>query len=127
MNLTDVNAGYFTADRLAMLKPGALLINIARGEFTPLEPLAQAIESGHLGGAGLDVFEQETQVGPNLRNNAELDTRSPLYRLSQAKNVILTPHNAFNTAEAVQRKSQQSVEQLKHFLEKGAFIWPIGK
>ena len=73
----------------------------------------------------LDVFEQETKVGPNLRSNGELDKASPLYRLSQAKNVILTPHNAFNTAEAVQRKSQQSVEQLKHFLENGTFIWPI--
>ncbi|MBQ9368390.1 MAG: hypothetical protein IJT83_11455 [Victivallales bacterium] len=125
MNLTDANAGYFSAEKLAMLKPGALLINIARGEFTPLKPLAEAIESGHLGGAGLDVFEQETKVGPNLRSNAELDKSSPLYRLSQAKNVILTPHNAFNTAEAVQRKSQQSVEQLKHFLENGTFIWPI--
>ena len=125
MNLTDANAGYFSTERLGMLKPGALLVNIARGEFTPLAPLAEAIESGRLGGAGLDVFEQETKVGPNLRNNADLDKSSPLYRLSQAKNVILTPHNAFNTAEAVQRKSQQSVEQLRNLLEKGAFIWPI--
>ena len=60
-----------------------------------------------------------------VRSNGELDKASPLYRLSQAKNVILTPHNAFNTAEAVQRKSQQSVEQLKHFLDTGTFIWPI--
>ena len=42
-----------------------------------------------------------------------------------ADNVILTPHNAFNTQEAVERKSEQSVRQVAEFLKSGKFIWPI--
>lgn len=125
MNLNDTNNGYFSAERLAMLKPGALLVNIARGDFTPLAPLADAIESGRLGGAGLDVFEQETAIGPSLRGNAQMDSDSPLARLARHPNVILTPHNAFNTIEAVRRKSEQSVQQLRNFIDTGAFIWPV--
>jgi phosphoglycerate dehydrogenase-like enzyme len=37
----------------------------------------------------------------------------------------MTPHNAFNTAEGVERKSKQSVEQVVQFLEKGMFAWPV--
>ena len=125
MNLNDSNNGYFSAERLAMLKPGALLVNIARGDFTPLKPLADAIESGRLGGAGLDVFEQETAIGPNLRGKTSMDDSSPLARLARHPNVILTPHNAFNTIEAVRRKSEQSVQQLRHFLQDDTFIWPV--
>ena len=40
-------------------------------------------------------------------------------------NVIFTPHNAFNSFEAVERKAQHSVRQLQHLLEKGTFLWPI--
>jgi D-lactate dehydrogenase len=40
-------------------------------------------------------------------------------------NVILTPHNAFNTAEAVERKAEQSVQQIEHFLKQGKFLWPV--
>ena len=125
MNLNETNNGYFTAERLAMLKQGALLVNIARGDFTPLKPLADAIENGHLGGAGLDVFEQETAIGPSLRSSSSMDSDSPLARLARHPNVILTPHNAFNTIEAVRRKSEQSVQQIRHFIQTGAFIWPV--
>jgi len=40
-------------------------------------------------------------------------------------NVIFTPHNAFNTQEAVQRKAQHSVQQIEHFLQNGTFLWTI--
>jgi D-lactate dehydrogenase len=45
--------------------------------------------------------------------------------LAQRPNVIMTPHNAFNTHEAVLRKSEQSVQQLIAFLNTGAFLWPV--
>lgn len=125
MNLTAENAGYFNARKLSMLSPHALIVNVARGEFTPLAPLADAMEAGKLGGLGLDVFEEETAVGPTLRSQGKLKSDSPLARLLAFPNVILTPHNAFNTAEAVQRKSKQSVEQLSFFLTNNKFIWPI--
>jgi phosphoglycerate dehydrogenase-like enzyme len=40
-------------------------------------------------------------------------------------NVVLTPHNAFNTIEAVVRKSEQSIQQVQHFMETGEFLWPV--
>lgn len=125
MKLTPENTGFFTAERLGMMKRGALLVNVARGEFTPLAALAEAVKSGQLGGVGLDVYEAETKLGPQLREHSEEAGGTPLAYLMAADNVILTPHNAFNTFEAVQRKSEQSVYQVEMFLREGHFAWPI--
>ena len=46
-------------------------------------------------------------------------------RLKDHPKAILTPHNAFNTIEAVNRKSKQSMEQIDHFMKSGQFLWPI--
>jgi D-lactate dehydrogenase len=43
----------------------------------------------------------------------------------QLDNVLCTPHNAFNTVESVERKSEQSVRQVEAFLARGAFVWPV--
>ncbi|MBR4415484.1 MAG: hypothetical protein IKS67_01855, partial [Victivallales bacterium] len=116
---------YFTTERLNCFKQGALLVNVARGEFTPLAAIAEAVKSGRLGGVGLDVYETETKLGPQLREHPENWEGTPLQYLMDADNVILTPHNAFNTKEAVERKSEQSVRQVTEFLKSGKFIWPI--
>ena len=54
-----------------------------------------------------------------------MDDDSPLVRLARHPNVILTPHNAFNTIEAVRRKSEQSVQQIRNFIATGSFIWKV--
>ena len=46
-------------------------------------------------------------------------------RLAEMDNVILTPHNAFNTVEAVARKSEQSAQQVVEWLNRGEFLWPV--
>jgi D-lactate dehydrogenase len=46
-------------------------------------------------------------------------------QLAGMTNAILTPHNAFNTLESVERKSFQSIQQVEEFLKKGSFLWPI--
>ena len=127
MNLTNSNRGYFDAKRLAATKRKPILVNVARGEFTPAAALETALESDILSGVALDVFNDEPTLAIALRTgNRSLLTpdNQALLRLRNRKNVLLTPHNAFNTAEAVERKSEQSIRTLLHFARQGSFLWP---
>jgi D-lactate dehydrogenase len=127
MNLTASNAGYFNAGCWEQSKPNALFINIARGELSPALDLAEALNTGRLGGAGLDVYDNEPELAVALRSgepSSSVDTCA-LLALAQRSNVICTPHNAFNTAESVARKSEHSVQQIDAFLKTGTFLWPV--
>ncbi len=75
--LTEQTRGMIDAKRLAMMKPTAILVNTARGPIADESALVEALRSGGIWGAGLDVFEAEPRVHPGL---IELD------------NVVLTPH-----------------------------------
>ena len=66
--LTTTNRHMIGAEQLAAMKPGSYLINTARGPLVDEEALADAVESGHLAGAGLDVHEFEPQVNSRLRS-----------------------------------------------------------
>ena len=77
--------GLLDRDRIAALKPGAIVLNLARGGVVDEAALADALREGRLGGAGIDVYEQEPP------------SASPLLG---APNVVLTPHIAASTAEA---------------------------
>ena len=127
MNLTNENRGYFSYGFMKLAKSGAILVNIARGEHSPIRDLVRLLEEKRLGGLGLDVYEDEGTLGAALRDpdSRRSDTVRELHRLAGYPNVILTPHNAFNTTEAVKRKSQMSVEQVKHFLTHKDFIWKL--
>ena len=83
--------GLIGKDQLAMMKPGAILINTARGAIVDEAALFEAIESGHLGGVGMDVFAAE----PTPKDN-------PLLSLEK---VILTPHMAAHTDDALKAMS----------------------
>lgn len=128
MNLTDKNAGYFDRNLFSRAQKGVLFVNIARGEMVRTGDLIRLLDEGHLGGAGLDVFDNESRIGVAFRQGKAADS-SPdipvLRELAARDNVILTPHNAFNTAESVHRKSEQSVQQILHFMDKGEFIWQV--
>jgi len=127
MNLTTVNRGYFSAARLAAAKHGAVFVNIARGEMSPAADLLHALDAGHISGVGLDVYENESLLATALRAGQHADAPSvaALRDLASRAQVILTPHNAFNTLEAVDRKSAQTAEQIARFLKDGTFIWPL--
>jgi hypothetical protein len=84
------------AARLGQMRPGAFIINTARGPLIDEAALVDALRSGHLAGAALDVFEEEP-----------LPTASPLRELEQA---ILGSHNASNTREAVARANETVFE-----------------
>ncbi|MQK16868.1 glycerate dehydrogenase, partial [Escherichia coli] len=83
---------------LAWMKPGALLINTARGGLVNEQALADALRAGHLGGAALDVLSVE----PPRDGNPLLAPDIP--------RLILTPHNAWGSREARQRIVRQLAE-----------------
>lgn len=128
MNLTDENIGYFDLARLGRVKPGVIFVNVTRGELAPVAGLLTLLDTGHLGGIGLDVYEREKDLAVALRAGLATPEAGPVVatlELSRRENVILTPHNAFNTAEAVERKATQSVESIRRFSLDDAFPNPV--
>jgi phosphoglycerate dehydrogenase-like enzyme len=101
--LGDQTRGLLDADRLARLKPGALLVNGARGEVVDEPALVAALASGQVGGAALDVFAVEP-----------LPADSPL---RSAPKVLLSPHMAGSTVQAAGRILQQSTANLVRVLD----------
>jgi D-3-phosphoglycerate dehydrogenase len=100
---TPETAGMFGAARLARMKPSAYLINTARGGIVVEKALHDALVSGKLAGAGLDVFEQEP---PPLG-----------HALFELPNVIIAPHVAGVTREAVDRMSEQTARNMLSALD----------
>ncbi|KAE8209289.1 hypothetical protein CF327_g6708 [Tilletia walkeri] len=105
-------------DQFAAMKKGAYLINNARGTVVDLDALADALESGHLGGAAVDVFPREPakngvgafseQLGPFIE------------RLRKCKNTILTPHIGGSTEEAQRMIGQEVAVALTRYINYGA-------
>ncbi len=110
-------------DRKAFMsmKKGAILINTARGPIVDSAALAEALLSGRLAGAGLDVLEGEEYLrDPQMLAKGKLPAaqiRSLMYayQLLAMPNVVVTPHNAFNTSEALQRILDTTVANIKAF------------
>ena len=100
--LTRATRGLIGRDALAKLKPGAIVLNVARGGVVDEAAVAEALASGHLGGAGIDVFEHEPP------------TDSPLLG---APNTLLTPHLGASTAEAQILVAEEVAAQVLDVLE----------
>ena len=103
MRLSPDSHGMIGARELAMMKSGALLINGGRGEIVDETALVEALQSGHLAGAGLDVFSQEP-----------LPPDHPILSCDQ---VVLTPHIADQTPEGVELLNEGAVTNVITFLE----------
>ncbi len=91
--------------RIASMKKGAILINVARGAVVDEEALTKAIESEHLGGIGVDVFSEE----PFRKDH-------PYSRILQKENVFLTPHMAWGSFEARTRCIKIISENISSFM-----------
>lgn len=101
--LTDATRNLMNADRLAVMKRGAVLINTARGGIVDEAALARALHSGHLRGAAIDVFQDEP-----------LPADGPL---ADAPNLVLTPHIAGLTQEANTRVSSMVAQRVAQALQ----------
>jgi D-3-phosphoglycerate dehydrogenase len=102
---TEKTADLLNADRIAMMKPGARLINCARGGLVDEAAVAAALKDGRLAGAAFDVFATEP-----AREN-------PLFGLP---NVVVTPHLGAATTEAQENVALQVAEQMSAYLQNGA-------
>jgi D-3-phosphoglycerate dehydrogenase len=94
----------FNRDRIARCKPGVRIINTARGELVDEAALRQAIEAGHVGGAGLDVFETEPPRD---------------WGLATLPQVVATPHIAASTTEAQELVGTETAAAVRDFLLHG--------
>ena len=103
---TAETEGLLGAHELSLMKPGARLINTARGGIVDEDALAKALEGGHLGGAALDVFAEEPT------------TDSPLFARDD---VVVTPHLGASTREA-QDKAGTTVAEMVRLALKGEFV-----
>ena len=101
--LTPDTTGLVSDDVIARMRPDAILINVARGGIVDQQALANALASGRLAGAGLDVFDPEP-----------LDTADPLWDLP---NVILTPHNSGSSNLGPQKVVDIFFEHLTRYLD----------
>jgi D-3-phosphoglycerate dehydrogenase len=105
MPSTPQTKGLVNADRLAKAKKGIRIINTARGDLIDETALANAIESGHVGGAALDVFQKEPTVD---------------HRLQMLPQVVASPHIAASTREGQELVGVETVSALRDFLKTGA-------
>ena len=122
--LTEETHYLISREVIASMKPGAILVNTARGALVDSEALIDALESGHLGGAALDVVEGEAGLYHFNKMSDQIKNRS-LSILKDMPNVIVTPHMAFYTREAVEQMARCSLEACRYFETGAENPWKI--
>ena len=102
--LNDSTRGMINAEKLAMMKPTALLVNVARGPVVVEKDLAVALENGVIAGAAIDVFDKEPP----------LDTASPILHVP---NCLVTPHVAVATQQSMSLRAEIVFDNLAKWME----------
>lgn len=107
------------------IKKGALLVNTARGALIETDALVKALDNGILSGAGLDVLEDECLIkedsqvmSKHFSKKCDMKIILGDHILAKKDNVIITPHNAFNSEEAIRRILDATVENIQSFINK---------
>jgi D-3-phosphoglycerate dehydrogenase / 2-oxoglutarate reductase len=113
LKLSDESAGLLHAEKLALMKNNAILINTSRGAIVDEQALINALQKKQLAGAGLDVFEKEP-----------LPAESPLRFMD---NVICTPHIGWTVKEVFEEFAQIACDQLQAWLKGELFVTELKK
>lgn len=110
---------------ISKMKNGVIIVNTARGGVIETSALLQGLQSGKIAGAGLDVLEEECFIkeekqilSKHFLNECDLKTVLQNHILLKQDNVIITPHNAFNSWEALQRILDTTILNISSFLRK---------
>lgn len=119
--LTEENNKMINKESMSKMKKGVVIINTSRGKLVDAKDLIEMLEMGHIGGVGLDVFEDEEEYFLNDMSNSYL--RDPeLSVLLSMPNVVITSHQAFFTKEALDQITKTTLNNIKEFFEKGECI-----
>lgn len=113
-NATEENYHLLNASAFETMKDGVLIVNTARGKLIDTEALIQALESGKVGGAALDVLEKEDGLYYYNRLGDVIDNKD-MALLRSFPNVIMSPHTAFYTRQAVSHMVQSCYEAAEAF------------
>jgi glyoxylate reductase len=108
--LTPATHHLLDARRLALMKPGAYLVNTARGPVVDEEALVQALRDGAIAGAALDVYEREPLVHPGLL---------------ELGNVVLAPHSGSATLRTRETMARMAASDLSSLLQGGDALHPV--
>ena len=103
--LNEKTRNLITYDKISLMKPSAILLNLGRGGIVNEEDLARALDEGLISGAGLDVLEKEP-----------IDPYSPLLSIKNRDRLLITPHIAWTSIEARKRLIQEIAENIRAFL-----------
>ncbi len=123
-------------ENIKLVKRGSYLVNTSRGAVVETEAIVWALKEGVLDGVALDTFEgeevwaeeeliifrEDKDVSPEILKKA-LES----FALSHFENVILTPHNAYNTHEAIMRILEKTIKNIISFKETGRCLYPVIK
>ena len=107
---TPETAGIINAETLARMRPGAILINTARGDLVREEAVAIALEQGRLGAVGLDVYREEPRIHP---------------RLLAAPRAVLLPHLGSATRETRESMARIALDNVQAVLAGRAPLTPV--
>jgi len=129
VNLTKETYHMLSEKEFEKMKNGVVIINTARGALIDSRALLKALRDGKVSYAGLDVLEEEGDIGEELsvlyRDDEDIERlkrllmNNLLIQLEKENyRVIITPHNAFNTKEALERIRKTTVENIKSFVSK---------
>ena len=112
--MTPENRHLINKNTLSKMKDGVFIINTSRGGLVNTEDLLEALKSGKVGAAGLDVYEREAGVFFEDKSD-EIPTDETLKLLLATPNVLITPHQAFLTEEALQAIADTTLTNLADF------------
>lgn len=112
--LTEQNKFMINKDSIKLMKKGVNIINTSRGALINAEDLLEGIKSRQIGSAGLDVYQEETDIFFSDKSNHILDD-DILSRLLGMPNVIITSHQAFLTKEALSNIAETTIENINSF------------